>query len=163
MRVQSSRRVMTCGTLLLTGASLTREPGTPRDTRSVRTKIPGDFGAGGLILDEAFTAQQSLCYTSPGHFWCWVLPDGRVSVRKADPVVWISGELLIYFHAGWQHPLVSLRCKSVDDAAPGAIVPLGHAPIGDVIRIDTAERPYVYVVTKCISEADHVWEARWPD
>lgn len=138
----------------------------------MRVKIPGDFGAGGLILDEAFTAQQSRYYNSPGHFWCWVLGDGTPSVGQADPVVWITGELLAYIHWGFSHAAVSLRCteKRLDTGQPdwyvaagvaGATLPCGF--LGDSIRIETAERPCIYVVTQCISEADHVWEARWPD
>ena len=37
------------------------------------------------------------------------------------------------------------------------------APIGDIIRIATPERQYVYVITRQVTVHDAIWEAQWPD
>ncbi len=116
----------------------------------------------GFFLDEAFDSRQALL-NSPGMFHCWMQIDGSLRVKAADPVVWCSGQLLAMLHAGDHHPQVSFEC--VLDGRHGHVEPLdtGGAYIGDIIRVTTPERRYVYVITRRVSAEHQVWEAQWLD
>jgi hypothetical protein len=118
---------------------------------AVKTGLLRDFA-----LDEAYTAEQARL-KSPGRFWCARGADGGLRVIEADPVVWVSGQLLHLLHAGASHPDVTLDCWIEH---PGRH---GHGYTGDVIRINADGQRYVYVVGPCADEENLVWEARWPD
>lgn len=76
--------------------------------------------------------------------------DGTRSIVQADPVIGVSGVLLHDWHDGTPD-CISLECAGDPD----------H--IGDVIRVDTADRRVVYVVTRLANRYTDVFEARWPD
>ena len=102
-----------------------------------------------LLLAEAFTpAQALLC--SPGHFCAHSRSDGALHVITADPVVWITEELLHLLHDGVHHPDVTFRCGAQDGAS-------------DVIRIEAAEGAFVYEIACQVPGHPGIWEARWPD
>jgi hypothetical protein len=117
-----------------------------------------DLGARDFMLDEAFSAEQARLQ-SPGQFWCQSLGNEIVSVTRADPVVWVSGQLLILLHQNAMHPAVSLECSG--NCHPNNAC--GKCFTGDIIRIKASGQRYVYVTGQCVDEPNLVWEARWPD
>jgi hypothetical protein len=118
----------------------------------VETDLYRDFA-----LDEAYTSEQARLQ-SPGQFWCCAdSPDGSLRVMHADPVVWVSGQLLSILHRGGGHPGVSLECWILH---PGR---QGSRYTGDILRIEASGQRYVYVIGPCVDEQNEVWEARWPD
>jgi hypothetical protein len=117
----------------------------------VKTGLFRDFA-----LDEAYTSEQARLQ-SPGQFWCAAEADGSLRVMHADPVVWVTGQLLAILHEGGGHPDVSLDCWIT---SPGRS---GSRCTGDVIRIEASGQHYVYVIGPCVDKENQVWEARWPD
>jgi hypothetical protein len=73
---------------------------------------------------------------------------GGLTVVRADPAIAVSGKLLRDWHDAGTPPGISLECR------------LNPDHIGDLIRVETADRRVIYAVTRVRGDA---WEARWPD
>lgn len=104
---------------------------------------------GHLELTVAYTRQQAHA-RSPGRF--------QVSgclIRHADPVVWITPELIRILHdPGPPVPVAVYSCAGT-----------ASCPAGDLIRIrDLTGRQVVYLITGPAGHGqDLLYEARWPD
>lgn len=108
----------------------------------------------------AWTGHQ-LYKQSPGRLeLCYDSIDG-IFITRADPVVWMSGQLLLELHNGTPD-FVELECHCkgwILDADK-----LGATAIGDILRItDAAERRHVYVVRSLVQTDPEVWEVAWPE